>query len=230
MVEEKRRRPARGVAACGDDGGAPGELLAARWADLDAERATLSVRRSLGVVKRHGAGEEVVEGPTKTGRARVVDLDEQNVVALRSHRVALAEISLGLARQEALVLPMVDGSARHPERFTRAFGERLARCRRELGDGAPPPIRLHDLRHTHASLLLAAGTPVKVVSERLGHASPTITLGVYAHVMPGMGSEAAARLATLLYGGGALGVVDNVRRAASPARRAVRRRGVVIRV
>ena len=59
-------------------------------------------------------------------------------------------------------------------------------------------IRLHDLRHTHASLLLADGVPVKVVSERLGHASPTITLSVYQHVLPGMGRQAADRFAALL--------------------------------
>jgi integrase len=58
-----------------------------------------------------------------------------------------------------------------------------------------------DLRHTHASILLASGVPVKVVSERLGHASPIITLGVYAHVMPGMQAEAAARFGALVYGG-----------------------------
>jgi hypothetical protein len=59
-------------------------------------------------------------------------------------------------------------------------------------------IRLHDLRHTHATLLLAAGEPVKVVSERLGHASATITLTVYQHVHPGMGRQAADHFAALL--------------------------------
>ncbi|WP_227878331.1 tyrosine-type recombinase/integrase [Arthrobacter dokdonensis] len=62
-------------------------------------------------------------------------------------------------------------------------------------------LRLHDLRHTHATLLLAAGVPVKVVLERLGHANATITLGVYAHVMPGMQQEAAEKIGALLYGG-----------------------------
>ena len=61
-------------------------------------------------------------------------------------------------------------------------------------------IRLHDLRHTHASLLLADGVPVEVVSERLGHASATITLTVYRHVHPGLGGEAADGFAALLEG------------------------------
>jgi integrase len=61
-------------------------------------------------------------------------------------------------------------------------------------------IRLHDLRHTRASILLKDKTPVKVVSERLGHASPVVTMHVYAHVMPTMQAEAAARFASLIRG------------------------------
>jgi integrase len=59
---------------------------------------------------------------------------------------------------------------------------------------------VHDLRHSHASLLLAAGVPVKVVSERLGHATVTITMEIYQHVMPGMQAEAAAKFAALVGG------------------------------
>jgi integrase len=67
-----------------------------------------------------------------------------------------------------------------------------------LGEERLPVIRLHDLRHTHATLLLTDGVPVKVVSERLSHASATITLTVYQHVHPGMGRQAADRFAALL--------------------------------
>ena len=84
---------------------------------------------------------------------------------------------------------------------TARFSERLRQCRQALGDNAPPMIRLHDIRHVHATLLLRAGVPVKVVSERLGHATVMITLETYAHVMPGMQSEAAATFARLLQGG-----------------------------
>lgn len=73
-------------------------------------------------------------------------------------------------------------------------------ARKSLGEDQLPTIRLHDLRHTHATLLLAAGVLVKVVSERGGHASAMITLGVYAHVMPGMQAEAAATFGALLSG------------------------------
>lgn len=61
-----------------------------------------------------------------------------------------------------------------------------------------PRIRFHDLRHTHATLLLKAGVPVKVVSERLGHASTTFTMNTYQHVIPGMQAETAAVFANAL--------------------------------
>ena len=80
------------------------------------------------------------------------------------------------------------------------FRETQERCARMLGDAAPPAIRLHDLRHTHATILLRDRENVKVVSERLGHASVTVTLGIYAHVMPGDQRQAAARFAAIVAG------------------------------
>jgi len=71
---------------------------------------------------------------------------------------------------------------------------------RMLGDAAPPAIRLHDLRHTHATILLRDRENVKVVSERLGHANPNVTLGIYSHVMPGDQRQAAARFAAIVAG------------------------------
>jgi integrase len=79
----------------------------------------------------------------------------------------------------------------------------LARCRKQFTKQEIEPlsdIRLHDLRHTHATLLLMKGIPVKVVSERLGHASPTVTLTVYAHVLPGNQRDAADTFAALVSG------------------------------
>jgi integrase len=122
-----------------------------------------------------GAGERLVEGPTKTGRSRVVDLDPDTVAALRTYRAARGLVALNLVRDSALVLSSLDGTYRHPERFPRPFVGHVAQARRALGEEELPAIRLHDLRHTHATLLLADDVPVKVVSERLGHASPTIT-------------------------------------------------------
>ena len=77
-----------------------------------------------------------------------------------------------------------DGQPIHPHAISQAF-ERIARR------AGVPVIRLHDLRHTHATLLIKAGVPVKVVSERLGHATPRFTIDTYQHVLPGMQADAA---------------------------------------
>jgi integrase len=160
----------------------------------------LQVRRSVGTVKTKGAGEELVEGPTKTGQARVVDIDSDTVAALRAYWATRGALSLELVRNDALVLGTLDGTHRHPERYSRRFVEQVVQARRALDNDQLPRIRLHDLRHTQATLLLAAGEPVKVVSERLGHANAMITLTVYQHVHPGMGRQAADRFAALLRG------------------------------
>src|SRR5262249_7055334 len=147
-----------------------------RWRDLDLDAGAASVRRSAGVVRVKGQGATIAEGPTKTGKPRVIDLDPATVALLRAHRRERGAMALQLARDSALVFGDHEGRHRPPERFPRLFAETLARCARALGAAAPPVIRLHDLRHTHATLMLAKGEPVKVVSERLGHASPTVTL------------------------------------------------------
>jgi len=124
--------------------------------------------------------------------------DAATVAVLRVHRRERGAVALQLARDDALVFGDHEGRYLHSERFTRTFRAEVARCRKAIGDQALPEIRLHDLRHTHATLLLAKGVPVKVVSERLGHASPTITLQVYAHVMPGNQRDAADLFARLV--------------------------------
>lgn len=178
-----------------------GEVLALRWSDIDFANARVAIRRSAVLVKHYGAGETVEVGPPKNGKARVVDIDPRTVAVLRAHRSALAELDLRLARDDALVLPADDGGVRHPERFSRAFNGRCARARKALGEKhAPPAIRLHDLRHTHATALLLAGVHPKVVQERLGHATISITLDTYSHVVPTMQKAAADSFATAVYG------------------------------
>ena len=87
-----------------------------------------------------------------------------------------------------------DGSPLHPDRVSKLFKIHLGRARL-------PKIRLHDLRHTHATLALQAGVHPKVVSERLGHANISITLDVYSHAIPAMQAEAANLVASLVLGG-----------------------------
>ena len=177
-----------------------GEALALRWGDVDFDGSRLSVRRSATIVKRKGEGEEIIIGTPKSGKARTVDLDPGTLATLKAHKAAQGTLALAFARDDAYVLGNLDGSVRHPERFSRKFVAAVIEARKALGEDVLSTIRLHDLRHTHATLLLRDGEAVKVVSERLGHANAMITLGVYAHVMPGMQAEAAARFGALLSG------------------------------
>lgn len=180
-----------------------GELLALRWRDIDLDAGTISIRRSVGVVRIAGQGASLREGPTKTGKPRVLDLDETDTAILRAWRRERGAVALQLARNTVLVFGDHEGRHRHPERFSRLFTETLRRCRRDVGEDAIPMIRLHDLRHTHATLLLRAGENVKVVSERLGHANANVTLRVYSHVLPGDQKAAASRFAALIREAGA---------------------------
>lgn len=178
-----------------------GEMLALRWRDVDLDGASVSVRRSVGVVNVEGEGKTLTVGPTKGKRARTVDLDDGTVVMLRRWRLERAGLSLHLAKDDSVVFGDLEGEHLNPERFSARFVEKQGQCHRALSDAAPPTIRLHDIRHVHATMLLQAGVPVKVVSERLGHATVMITLETYAHVMPGMQAEAAATFAALMAGG-----------------------------
>jgi len=177
-----------------------GELLALRWRDLNLDAGRVSVRRSVGVVKTKGQGERIIEGATKSGRERSVDLDVRTVEALRRYRMARAGLLLQLARDDALIFGDIEGGYLNPDRFSRRFTRALATCASQPDAPALPTIRVHDLRHTHATLLLAAGVPVKVVSERLGHSTVTITMEIYQHVLPGMQAEAARRFAEIVGG------------------------------
>jgi integrase len=96
----------------------------------------------------------------------------------------------------------LEGGHRNGEHVSRQFARDIARCRAALGGDALPAIRLHDLRHTHATVLLTSREPAHVVSQRLGHASPVITMTVYAHVLPGSQRQAAEKFAALVEGAG----------------------------
>jgi integrase len=173
-----------------------GELLGLRWRDIDLDAATITVRRSAGLIRNMGEGASVTEGPTKTGKPRVVDLDPGTVAVLRAWKRERGTLVLVLARDDALVFGDINGQHRQPEHFSRTWNQTVTRAIRDGVD--VPMIRLHDLRHSHATILLQAGEPVHVVSQRLGHASVVVTLTVYAHVLPGDQKRAATRFAELV--------------------------------
>ena len=173
-----------------------GELMGLRWSDLDLDRATVSIGRSVGVVMLDGHRSMNI-GQTKTGKPRVVDLDAGTAGMLREWRKARGAVGLGLVRQGAYVFGKLDGGHMDPDTLSARFVRHLTSAGKALGTDAVPVVRVHDLRHTHATALLRAGTPVKVVSERLGHSDVMTTLRVYQHVMPGMQAQAAETFAAL---------------------------------
>ena len=164
------------------------ELLGLNWRDLDVERARVSINRGLVAI-----GYEIhkTRGKTKTSR-RCIDLDPTTLDVLAGWRAlqAAEHHAVGLG-DPAWMFTRPDGQPVHPHSISQTF-ERIAR-RADV-----PVIRFHDLRHTHGTLLIAAGVPVKVVSERLGHASPTFTIETYQHVLPGMQADAAGTIETLI--------------------------------
>ena len=140
-------------------------------------------------------GYEAGVADVKTANSRrTIDLDARTVAVMRTWRREQLEqkLSTGRRRDDGFVFTRLDGAPIHPDYFSQTW-DRLMRSS-EL-----PRIRLHDLRHTHATILLNAGVPVKVVSERLGHSSPAFTMTVYQHVLPGMQADAAATFSATVF-------------------------------
>ena len=185
-VRSHRLHPAFHLAA--HTGMRRGEVLGLRWQDLDLDAGRLSVRQALVEVAYVVHMSDV---KTDTGR-RTIDIDPGTVDVMKAWRIDRAEERGGTdPRGDELVFSKPDGTWIHPQSFSQIVDRKVAKL-------DVPTISLHDLRHTHATLLLKAGVPVKVVSERLGHANVAFTMSVYQHVLPGMQAEAAETFAALL--------------------------------
>jgi integrase len=160
-----------------------GELSNLRWADVDWDEPALRIKGSVGII----AGQRV-EGTTKSGRERAVSLDAGTVDVLRALRRRQVENQLALGdawTETGHVFTSSHGVPINPDSMTALMAKTIRAHNAALPPGVPalPVARLHDLRHLHATHLLLAGVPVHVVAERLGHADPSITLRVYAHVL-----------------------------------------------
>lgn len=167
----------------------PGELCALRWSDLDG--STLRVQRALSYT---ADGWVVCDTKTSGSRRAIVLGDlEQRALARQRKRQAAQRLLAGAEWQDSdLVFATSSGRAQDARNISRRVLPRLLK-RAKL-----PPMRLYDLRHSSATLLLAGGINPKVVSERLGHATVTLTLDTYSHVLPSMQQEAADVLGRLV--------------------------------
>jgi integrase len=166
-----------------------GELLGLQWADIDLDRAIIRVERS---VEETRAGLRIKPPKSKRGR-RSLSVPSETVTMLREHRKWQIELRLAIGQggQPLLVFSNVEGGLLSPDNLSRDWG-RVCRQRRL------PRVSFHSLRHTHASLLLAAGVPMLTVSRRLGHAKVSTTLDVYGHLMPGADADAAKAIEGVL--------------------------------
>ena len=169
-----------------------GEAVGLRWADVDLDAGRIAIRQTLVAVGYHV---EYSTPKTKKGR-RSVALDAGTVATLRSWKAVQnsERLAWGPAWTDTgLVFTREDGEALHPDRVTKMFDT-------HVHNANLPRIRLHDLRHTHATLALAAGVHPKVVSERLGHSTVSLTLDVYSHSIPALQEDAATVVAALVAG------------------------------
>jgi integrase len=161
----------------------PGELLALKWQDVDLEGGSLQVGRAL-------SGGEFTAPKTSRSR-RLIELTAGSVAALRAHRKRQLEErmqSAGLWQDHGLVFPSRVGTPLSHRNVVRSFKALLRRA------GLPETVRLYDLRHTCATLLLSRRVHPKYVQELLGHASIALTLDTYSHVLPGMDGGTASAM------------------------------------
>jgi integrase len=180
----------RPVGAPGNDGLRLGEALGLRWEDIDFEQDRLQVRRAL--QRQRGQGLVLVEPKTAKSR-RTVYFPEGTTDTLREHRWRQLEarLQLGPAWQDAdRIFCQADGSALDPSQVS----DKLHRALKKAG---LPQVRVHDLRHTAATLYLARGENPKVVQELLGHSTISLTLDTSSHVTPAIHAAAAGRMQAL---------------------------------
>lgn len=166
-----------------------GELLGLKWEDIDFSSGILQVKRQLQRVP--GKGVRLSEPKTKAGR-RQIQLGPESVNQLIIHRRRQDIEREGEEWEEhSLIFPSSVGTPTGQRNLHRFY-------KRLLKKAGLPDIRFHDLRHTAATLMLLNGIPLIVVSRRLGHSKPSVTLDIYGHYLPGMQAEAAVMMDELV--------------------------------
>lgn len=166
-----------------------GEILALKWSDVDFDSKVLYVNKSLSKGEK---GHELMDPKTASGKRRIT-LDDETLEALRQHKINQHKEKLKagpLYKNEDFVIASTVGSFVNPRNLTRTWYQLLD----SAAEQGIKKIRFHDLRHTHASYLLNNGIDIKVVSERLGHASVEITYNTYIHILPNLQETAAKKM------------------------------------
>ena len=171
----------------------PGEALALRWCDIQLDRQTLSITRALS----GRSGNYRFEEPKTPKSRRTVPISTTVCNALRDLRSRAEKEADGSLIDLQLVFANRTGGALDLQNLNKREFKPILRAA-----GLDPSIRLYDLRHSCATLLLEGGVHVKVVSERLGHASAMQTLDRYSHVVPGLQESATVQLESMLFGTG----------------------------
>jgi integrase len=167
------------------------EVLALRWCDVDLLMCQVSVTQSLHRLKDGS----LVFRPPKTAKGRrVIAMSPSLALVLKDHKEKqlLERVMMGIVLKENdLVFATPEGKPLLPDSISHAWTKMVKRAGLDH-------VRLHDARHTHASLLLKQGVHPKVVQERLGHATISTTLDLYSHVAPGLQEAAAKRFDDVL--------------------------------
>ncbi len=167
------------------------ELLGLQWDDILWDTKQIRVRKAM---HRHRSGEYEHRARTKNKTSsRIIKVTDDLMVVLREHRKEQMQalLAAGSDRSSNLVFPDLDGSPQNRLNVYHRFRNIITK----LGHKG---MRFHDLRHTHATILLASGVMINVVSKRLGHANVDTTLGIYAHVLPEFENNAADTFADLV--------------------------------
>jgi integrase len=176
-------------------GARPSECFAVKWSDIDFDRSTVTIQRSVEwLSKKQGGSWYFKDTKTKSSR-RCVPLPAPMLQQLREHRAAQSEALLKIGVRTDLVFASSDGTPLQRRNVSRRYFKPALRAA-----GLPQDLSLYALRHTCATLLLQANVHPKIVAERLGHSSVTLTMDVYSHVLPTMQTEATAQLERMLYG------------------------------
>lgn len=165
-----------------------GEILGLRWKDIDFHKGVLYVRQTLSK-----DGKQFIAGAKTASSVRSITLPNETLLTLQTHKVGISKERLKYGpdyMDHDLVVCTTKGTPVNPNNLKRTYNTLI----KEAG---VTKIRFHDLRHSHATMLLEQGVHAKVISERLGHSNIKTTLDIYSHVLPNMQEEAANQIDAL---------------------------------